>query len=295
MLDTKSYTFERPHRQSKTLIPKSVFFIASIILAHLKRKYKQETEINFELATALLNSIFWQDSINPETGQQPSLALAPQLRAKPWWKSSDDPILAHVEKKLKEQSDTIIVEFLEQEQLGTITKSYRAAKRYGDNAEKAWTGYQLSNIMGVRQEVKIRFPKTAELIESLGFRVLSSDFLCLAPNFRLPIHTDGTNLVIACHLGITGEERCALSVSKKAESMSPGKIVFFDQSFPHTAWNHSDKKRVVMLLSMLHPDISELEFLVAKEFIRKTRRLSYFFAPFIAAEFLLLSLARKLK
>src|SRR5690606_7851549 len=119
----------------------------------------------------------------------------------------------------------------------------------------------LSNIMGVRQEVKARFPITAQVIESLGFRVLSSDFLCLDANFRLPIHTDGTNLVIACHLGISGGEQCALSVAKHAEAIYPGRIVFFDQSFPHTAWNHGKEKRVVLLLSLLHPDISEDEFL----------------------------------
>lgn len=295
MASLQKYTFENPHRQSNAIIPKSIYFIAWIILKHLKRKYKHKEDVDFDKAYGLLNSIFWQNSINATTGQKPSLALAPKLRARAWWKANDDAYLAFVEKRLEEEQDNIIDEFLKQEQQGAITKRYRAAKRYGEDAEKSWTGYQLSNIMGVRQDVKKRFPNTAQLIDSLGFRVLSSDFLCLDAHYRLPIHTDGSNLIIACHLGISGGEHCALSVAKEAKAIYPGKIVFFDQSFPHTAWNHGDEKRVVLLLSLLHPDISENEFLITKEFIRKTRRLAYVFAPLIAFEFLCLTLIHKLK
>ncbi len=287
MTENNQYTFENPHRYSTFFIPSSVFLPISIVMSHLKRKYKDHPDIKFASAQGCLDSIRLGKTRNLQTGQYPVLALAPGLRAKPWWHAEDDPEIERIQKALANASDTIRKEYQEAEKKAEITHRYRAARRYGETAENAWKGYQISNIMGLRENAKQRFPETSRVIESLGFRVLAADFLSMEAGSRLPIHTDGTNLIIACHLGINGAEHCALSVMAKHEDIYPGKIVFFDQSFPHTAWNHGNRQRVVLLLSLIHPDISEKEFMIVKEFIRKTRRLSYLFAPIIALEYLI--------
>lgn len=281
------FTFENPHRFSRLYIPSSAYFIARLVLSHLKRKYKNDESIAFEKASGFIDSLKSGNPVNDETGQKPSIALAPDLRAKPWWLAQNDEALAVIENTLKQHSDEIVEEFIQQSNQQLVTGSYAPARRYGELPEGAWTGYQISNITGVKADARKRFPETAAVIQSLGFRVISSDFLAMEPGTHLPIHTDGTNVVLACQMGISGPEHCALSVMKQAKPIHPGTIVFFDQSFPHTAWNNGKERRVVLVLSLVHPDISEKEFLLVKEFMRKSRRLAYVFAPILLLEMLL--------
>ena len=280
------FTFENPHRYSSLFIPRSAFIIAALVLGHLKRKYKNNADIDFAKASGFIASLKQGNPHNPETGQMPSIALAPNLRAQAWWTGEDDGALALIENKLLQHKKEIIEEYVQKAEQEKITRSYAPAKRYGDLTAGAWTGFQLSNILGVRKEAKERFPKTAAVIQSLGFRVISSDFLALEPNVILPIHTDGTNVVLACQMGIVTPDHCALSVAKQAQAIKAGSIVFFDQSFPHTAWNKGNATRVVLVLSLVHPDINEREFLLVKEFMRKARRTAYLFAPLLLLELL---------
>ncbi len=281
--DQDVYSFDNPHREAKLYIPRTFFFLSSLVLQHLKRKYSSEKTVDFSVAEGFLYSLKTKQAVNLATNQQPILALAPKLRSKPWWTATDSQEIERINKTVQSFSQIVIAEYLEQDKKGVITKSYRAATRYGEGG-KAWTGYQLSHIMGVRAEAKERFPKTSEMIEACGFRVLSADFLELSPGGRLPIHTDGTNLVLACHLVIRGNDRCGLSVNREVESIETGKVVFFDQSYPHTAWNHGEASRVVLILSLLHPDINQKEFEIAKEFVRKTRRVAMVSAPILLVD-----------
>ncbi len=62
------------------------------------------------------------------------------------------------------------------------------------------------------------------------------------------------------HLGmVIPQGDLALRVGGETRGWEEGKIVLFDDSFGHEAWNNSDQDRYILLLRLVHPDLSDAE------------------------------------
>ncbi|MGZ0176111.1 MAG: aspartyl/asparaginyl beta-hydroxylase domain-containing protein [Acidimicrobiales bacterium] len=82
----------------------------------------------------------------------------------------------------------------------------------------------------------------------------------LAPGTHLVPHCRTNNLVLTIHLPLViPEGDCAIRVSDDTRGWEPGQVEVFDDSFEHEAWNHTDADRLVLLVSFLHPDLTEVE------------------------------------
>jgi aspartyl/asparaginyl beta-hydroxylase (cupin superfamily) len=88
-------------------------------------------------------------------------------------------------------------------------------------------------------------------------------FAILPPNYSVSWHTDRGNFVLTSHLAIdipySGENKCRLEVGDTQEQWINGEMLLFDSSISHRAVNDADRMRVVLIVVVWHPELSEVE------------------------------------
>jgi aspartyl/asparaginyl beta-hydroxylase (cupin superfamily)/Flp pilus assembly protein TadD len=72
-------------------------------------------------------------------------------------------------------------------------------------------------------------------------------------------HHGVTNTRLVTHLALTVPEDCALVVGGESHGWEEGRCFTFDDTFEHEAWNRSGKTRVVMLMDVWNPHLTEVE------------------------------------
>ena len=73
-------------------------------------------------------------------------------------------------------------------------------------------------------------------------------------------HRGPTNLRVRCHLGITiPDGDCAIRVGDETRHWEEGRCLVFEDYFEHEAWNHTDEDRIVLIVDLWHPGLSETE------------------------------------
>ena len=84
-------------------------------------------------------------------------------------------------------------------------------------------------------------------------------FSALKPGVHIPPHNGATNARLTVHLPLIIPEDCGLRVGEELHVWEPGKLVLFDDTIRHEAWNYSDRLRVVLIFDIWHPMLSPLE------------------------------------
>jgi aspartate beta-hydroxylase len=73
-------------------------------------------------------------------------------------------------------------------------------------------------------------------------------------------HRGPTNLRVRCHLAIkVPDGDCAIRVGDETRRWEEGRCLVFDDYFEHEAWNHTHEDRIVLIVDLWHPDLSETE------------------------------------
>lgn len=94
--------------------------------------------------------------------------------------------------------------------------------------------------------------KTAEILNKIP-GLISADFSYLPPHTYIKPHKGFTKMVIRVHLGLIIPEDCGIKVGDITKTWQEGKLLIFDDSFEHEAWNNSDKDRFVLMLDIANP------------------------------------------
>jgi hypothetical protein len=77
---------------------------------------------------------------------------------------------------------------------------------------------------------------------------------------HIEAHRGPTNVRLRCHLAITVPDGdCAIRVGGETRRWEEGKCLVFDDSFVHEAWNHTESDRVVLIVDLWHPGLSDDE------------------------------------
>jgi aspartyl/asparaginyl beta-hydroxylase (cupin superfamily) len=79
----------------------------------------------------------------------------------------------------------------------------------------------------------------------------------LAPHTTIEPHRGDTNAVMRCHLGIevpAGLPECGLQAGTEQQAWAEGKWLFFNDAFKHSAWNNTDKRRIVIIMDVIRPE-----------------------------------------
>ncbi|RUQ94633.1 aspartyl/asparaginyl beta-hydroxylase domain-containing protein [Legionella septentrionalis] len=121
--------------------------------------------------------------------------------------------------------------------------------------DENWKVYFIYFFWHLVKEHSENCPKTTTIIKQIP-GVVSAFFSILAPGREIPEHHGPYNGVLRCHLGliIPKEQTSGLKVGEVIEHWIPGKVIIFDDTQPHSAWNHSvDEYRVVLFIDFLRP------------------------------------------
>lgn len=96
-------------------------------------------------------------------------------------------------------------------------------------------------------------PETAKLIYSIP-EIISCDYSYLKLHSHILPHKGYTRMVLRCHLPlIVPKGDCGIRIGNETSTWEEGKLMVFDDSFDHEAWNKTDYDRVVLMFDIPNP------------------------------------------
>jgi hypothetical protein len=109
-----------------------------------------------------------------------------------------------------------------------------------------------------------RCPATMAALAGLPIPVIRARspmvlFSILAPGTHIKPHHGMLNTRLICHLPLIVPPGCALRVGNHRRPVEAGKLMIFDDSIEHEAWNDSDAPRVILLFEIWRPDLTDAE------------------------------------
>ena len=140
--------------------------------------------------------------------------------------------------------------------------------------EHGWKAFYLVNF-GWRKHNNIKkFPETMSILSNNVPHLTFAAFSMLEPGASLLPHYGDTNTIIRCVLGIEAPVPapvCALQVAGEMKSWEEGKIIMFSECHLHTAWNHSDKRRIILSFDTMRPEfVSKKRIICARVLAAET-------------------------
>jgi beta-hydroxylase len=87
-------------------------------------------------------------------------------------------------------------------------------------------------------------------------RVMTAQYLCLAPGATVASHRGTPMGMGRFHLGLSIPDGCVLHVGDQTREWIEGEWLAFDDVWPHSTSNLSDRNRIVLSLDLEHPAIS---------------------------------------
>jgi hypothetical protein len=177
----------------------------------------------------------------------------PDLPSRPWFAPSAIPLARALERHAAEV--TAEVQALS---ASRFTRESEAIPRTGD-----WDVIFLYERGRRHDEVCAACPQTTRLIESSD-AMLTADGLVyvsrMRPHTHIAAHRGPTNLRLRCHLGIAVPDGdCAIRVGTETRRWQRARCLVFDDHFEHEAWNHTEQERVVLIVDIWHPGLSDDE------------------------------------
>jgi aspartyl/asparaginyl beta-hydroxylase (cupin superfamily) len=89
----------------------------------------------------------------------------------------------------------------------------------------------------------------------IGPRAPSVMLSLLRPGAHIPPHTGMINCRYICHLPLIVPENCGFRVGEKTIGWEEGKVILFDDTVQHEAWNRSAKDRLVLIFDVWRPEL----------------------------------------
>jgi len=109
---------------------------------------------------------------------------------------------------------------------------------------------------GVRIDANCaRCPETARILEKIP-GLLTAFYSVMLAGAHVPRHTGPTKAILTAHLGLVvprNREACHMRVGDNNVVWEEGRIIVFDDMFPHEVWNDTDEDRIVLLLHLKRP------------------------------------------
>lgn len=187
-----------------------------------------------------------------DAGENVSMSRYPGLRSQPWYDASALPAALELERSAPQ----IIAEFQQIDTRAFVPESEPIARR------GAWDVFILYE-RGRRHDERCRLVPTVSAIVERHRTVRSLAglvyFSRLAPHSRVAPHSGPTNMRVRLHLGLEIPPNCGIRVGDVSATWESGKCIAFDDSFPHEVWNESERDRIVLVVDLWHPDLSDDE------------------------------------
>ena len=202
----------------------------------------------------------------PDERQKPTFLYFPGLGAQPY---IDRSALSWIE-GLQARTGDITTELLAllpqsagRERVFTSDELEQQNLR-GLDEPPSWTGYYFYRHGVRRSDNCMSCAQTVGALEQLPLVHLREHapevlFSVFTPGTHLLPHRGVTNTRLVGHLPLLIPEDCALRVGGEIHNWVPGKVVVFDDTYEHEAWNRGKQTRVVLIFDIWHPGLTQAE------------------------------------
>jgi aspartate beta-hydroxylase len=131
-------------------------------------------------------------------------------------------------------------------------------------SKPSWDGYYFYRHGERRNDNCSSCPQTSAMLDSISLchvreHAPEAFFSVFAPGTHLLPHRGVTNTRVVGHLPLTVPDDCALRVGGEQHAWQEGRMVVFDDTYEHEAWNRSDRTRVVLIFDLWNPYLTEAE------------------------------------
>ncbi len=210
----------------------------------------------------------------PDGRQRPTFLYFPELPASPYlerrlfaWMDAVEALTPLIRGELA----ALLAADVVREPVFDSAELERANLR-GAERPPSWTGFYFHRHGVRRAEECGRCPETAAALDLAPLcRVRGHGpealFSVFTPGTHLLPHRGVTNTRLVAHLPLIVPRDCALRVGGELHAWREGSIVVFDDTYEHEAWNRSAETRVVLIMDVWNPHLTEVERLALTELI----------------------------
>uniref|UniRef100_A0A3B4UVR3 Aspartyl/asparaginy/proline hydroxylase domain-containing protein n=1 Tax=Seriola dumerili TaxID=41447 RepID=A0A3B4UVR3_SERDU len=98
---------------------------------------------------------------------------------------------------------------------------------------------------------------SAKLILANTYNMCYMDFSVMQPGTHVWPHTGPTNCRLRMHLGLVIPKQG--SETNKGSKWEEGKVLIFDDSFEHEVWQDADSYRLIFIVDVWHPELTQYQ------------------------------------
>jgi aspartyl/asparaginyl beta-hydroxylase (cupin superfamily)/Flp pilus assembly protein TadD len=204
----------------------------------------------------------WNDPM-----QRPERFFLPALPPQAWFDGADLPWAKAIEDAYEDIRAEVQAALSLDDATPYIAAHMAEAEHWKEFAGNMdWSAIHLYNGGTPNDRVLEKFPKTMAALEPLplcrtGDRPVEVFFSLLQPGMHIVPHFGTSNARLTVHLPIIVPEgsACALRAGDETRVMEAGKLMAFDDTFEHEAWNRSDGLRVNLIFEVWNPALTEEE------------------------------------
>ena len=198
--------------------------------------------------------------------QQPTNFYYPQLPQRPFFEREEFTWLEKMEAAapaIRAELEALLVS-----ETGLVpyvaADSDRPAKRHALLDDPRWSAFHLFRGGAPVPENAVRCPATMAALAEVPMprvegRAPIAMFSVLRAGTHIPPHNGMINTRLICHLPIIVPKGCRLRVGNEIRPVEPGRMIIFDDSIEHEAWNDGDATRVILLFEIWRPELDDKE------------------------------------
>jgi aspartyl/asparaginyl beta-hydroxylase (cupin superfamily) len=129
---------------------------------------------------------------------------------------------------------------------------------------KDWSALFLAENGTLFEPAIARCPRTWQAVQAAPLPFIQGSsptvmFSLLRAGTRIPAHTGTHNTRLTCHLPLIVPPGCGFRVGNEVREWQVGKLLVFDDTIEHEAWNDSGEDRVVLIFDIWRPELDETE------------------------------------
>jgi len=238
----------------------------------LSGRYREQLESHLSAAGfgADARSPRFQESIDILTEekkvyfQQPSAYFFPRLPQIQFYEPADFPWAAAVEAAAGDMLAELQAALADAAPFKPYLQAHEDRPRYDFHGlldNPAWSTLYLWENGGPVDANIARFPKTFAALQEtpltrITTRAPSILFSLLKAGARIAAHNGMINTRLICHLPLIVPPKCGFRCGNEVREWEVGKLLIFDDTIEHEAWNDSDEDRVVLIFDVWRPELS---------------------------------------
>ena len=196
--------------------------------------------------------------------QEPTTFYFPGLPQRQFYESEEFDWAAAFEAAAPEMVEELNA-LLDQQQAGFApyvrTRADRPAPANPLRDDPSWGAHYLWEDGAIVPDHAALAPATMRALELAPIPVIAQRspmalYSLLRPGTHIRPHNGMLNTRLICHLPLITNDQCGLRVGNETREWLPGKLLIFDDSIEHEAWNRGSATRIILLFEIWRPEIT---------------------------------------